>query len=115
VFSCANAGESGSEVAAQKGAVFSCANAGRSGTEVAAQNAAVFSCANAGESGSELATRKGAAEGPAREVVEVAELALGRLGMGARERREKLRRVVEGGGQRAWNEAELVRAVLSAA
>jgi hypothetical protein len=45
----------------------------------------------------------------------VADLALGRLGMGASERRRLLKRVVGGAGQRAWNEEELLRAALLAA
>jgi len=76
---------------------------------------AVFAYENTGGSGSESAAQKGVGEERAREVVEVVELALGRLGMGARERREKLKRAMERGGQRAWSEAELVVAVLSAA
>jgi len=45
----------------------------------------------------------------------LADLALGRLGLGASERQRLLREVVGRGGQRAWNEEELLRAALSAA
>ena len=71
----------------------------------------MFSCENTQES--ELRSG-GEAEARGR-VCEVAELALGRLGMGARERRARLKEVLERAGERAWSEAELVRAVLSAA
>ena len=45
----------------------------------------------------------------------VADLALGRLAMGARERRRLLKELVGRGGLRAWDEGELLQAALRAA
>lgn len=70
--------------------------------------------------GAEFAREKSAPSRPqssdeGRAVRKVAELALARLGMGARERRALLARVLEREAQRDWSEAELVRAALLAA
>jgi len=110
-FACAN-----SEVGARRSREAAAGEeSGTEGGEFAHANSRSEDGRKGGEfahANSRSADGAGAGVGPA---FELAELTLGRLGLGARERRRRLREVLARQGKRGWSAEELVRAVLVAA